>query len=110
MSARSLAAIGLAAGACQADYVHVVVESATTELVGQEWEISVRAYGGGNGVNTSYDTTFEGDGPVYTTDFNLVIDDAPPALDLRVAVLATPGWAADRVIRPPGDGRTLRVL
>jgi hypothetical protein len=106
--------LGLALVACQPDYVHVLVESSTPMLEFGLVGVNISVYGGGAAKETDYRGKFEpGDESTLPyTDFNLVLDDAPPGLvDLRVSVADTPiRWAGDRLIEPPGDGRAIHML
>jgi len=120
MDARAPAWLGLgvaaAATACEPDYVHVIAESSSGELVGAPWTVEVRAFGDGRSTGRDYRSVFRGSGPggsgpLFFTDFNLLLDDAPAQIDLRVAVRETATtWAGDQTVIPPGDGRDLHML
>jgi len=111
MDARALAWLGLAVAACQPDYVHVIVQSSSSELAGVPWTVSVRAYGDGRSASKDYRSFFDGPSPLYQSDFVLLLDSAPDEIDLRVAVWNHPRrWAGDRILAGPGDGRDVSIL
>jgi len=113
MYARSLVmGLGVLAFACQPDYVHVLVETSSSELVGVPWTVSVRVYGAGQHTERDFASEFSLKDRFYRTDFNLVLGDtAPDRIDLRVAVWDAPSrWSGDRLLQPPGGGQVLPIL